>query len=149
MKNATEKMLQKICIGAESGCEAVNGILSRTESAEIRRQSAAQLETYCAIRRRAEEMLEQNSMTRPSFSWIDRMSVRGGILAESLTVSTEEDLARLKQRISADRAGQMRKTVQDLSTQGCDSEALALGMRMAAFDAREAAQSGVYGNTTV
>ena len=143
MKNPTEEMLQQVYVGARCGCEAINGMLPKITDKHLLAETAAQLEMYSALSSRAEQMLQEKSLGKPNFPLSNRLSVRGGVMMETMGNPSQEELSRILRVSSRDSANRMRSAVADLSGSGCDEDALALGQRMMAFEIAETERLGL------
>ena len=138
MENPTKVLLNEIYIEARSGCETICGITSKIRDKKLLAETAAQLEMYAACANRAQLLLQEKDLGGARFSLRDRLSVRGGVLLETMHLSTQQELAELLQDSSRDSAGRMGRTMENLADRGCDPDALALGQRMMAFESAEA-----------
>lgn len=138
MENPTKELLQGIYTEARSGCETICGIASKIRDKNLVAETAAQMEMYAEYTSRAQQMLQEKNLGNVHFSLRDQISVRGGVLLESMHLSTQQQLADLLQAGSRDSAARMRRTMANLAGRGCDPDALALGQRMMAAEAAEA-----------
>ena len=138
MENPTKELLQGIYTEARSGCETICGIASKIQNRKLMAETAAQMEMYAEYTSRAQQMLQDKNLGNVHFSLRDRLSVRGGVLLESMYLVTQQQLADLLQAGSRDSVARMRRTMENLADRGCDSDALAWGQRMIAAEAVEA-----------
>ena len=133
MKNPTEELLGEIYIGARSGCEAIHGILPKVTDPSLLQKTTAQMEMYCALSHKAEQMLQDKQMPCPSFPLMSRLAVRGGVIMETMSVTGQEELEQILRSAAQNGASRMRGTVYALSSEA-DSDALALAQRMMGFE---------------
>lgn len=137
MENPTGRMLREIYKEAKSGCETICCITSKIRDKRWITETARQMEMYADCTARAEQMLQDKELGEATFSMRDRLSVRGGVLLETMD-ATEQALTDLLQISFRDSAVRMRNTVARFAERECDADALALGQRLAAFEAAEA-----------
>ena len=133
MHNATEELLGEIYIGARSGCEAIGAILPRVTDAALLQNTTAQMEMYCVLSQKAEQMLSGKQFPCPSFPLASRLVVRGGVILETMDSSTQTELAQILRRAASDGAERMRAAVHALQGDA-DPDALALAQRMVGFE---------------
>ena len=142
MSDPTKEMLRTIYIGAKSGCEAINGMLPKITSNQLRQDTVNQLEAYAGYANRAEQLMEEKGITGITFPLMNKLSVRGGVMMETMGSVTQDELARLLRVSSRESANRMRSAIADMSSAGCDREVLALGQDMMSFEIAEAEHLG-------
>lgn len=142
MKNPTEELLHHIYISARSGCEAINGMLPKITDPALRTETTAQMDMYCALSTRAEQLLQDKDLGEVSFPLTSRLAVRSGVILETMGSPAQTELARILRQSSRESAGQMRSAVTECGGSGCDPDALALGQRMMAFEMAETERLG-------
>ena len=142
MQNPTKEMLHEIYTGARCGCEAITGMIPKITDSALLAETTAQLETYAGFTARAEKMMQDKQLGTPSFSLANKLSVRGGVMLETMGSRSQNELARILRVSSRDSANRMRSAVSDLSRHGCDPDALALGQKMMAYEIAEAEKLG-------
>ncbi|MGM9653574.1 MAG: hypothetical protein ACI3XP_08065 [Eubacteriales bacterium] len=142
MKNPTEKMLHELYEYARCGCEAINGILPKITDSALLAETTAQLEMYSSLGESARRLLADKSLADASFPLKDKLTVRGGVIMETMGISDQRELARILRVSSRDSANRMRSTIADMSGSGCDADALALGQRMMAYAIAETERLG-------
>jgi len=140
MRNPTEDLLMEVYIGARSGCEAICGLLPKITAEELLRETAAQTEMYSALSRRAQELLRDKRLGEAEFPLMSRLTVRGGMILETMGTEAQEELAELLCRGATAGAGRMYRAITECGAEGCDADALALAGRMMAYENEEAAR---------
>ncbi len=129
---------------AKSGCEVVTGLLPKISDERLRMETVKQLEAYTDYAHRAETMMQEKNITGITFSLMSKLSVRGGVMMETVGSPTQADLARLLCVSSQDSAKRIRQAVSDFGGGGCDGDVLALGQSMAGFEDEEANCLGAF-----
>ena len=142
MKDPTRELLSMIYIGAKSGCEAITGMLPKITNEKLRTETTAQLEAYAGYARRAEVLMAEKDIHDITFPLMNKLTVRGGVMMETMGTPTQEELARILRVSSRDSANRMRSAVSDLGGDGCDKDVLALGQNMMSFEIAEAERLG-------
>lgn len=133
MRNATQELLGEIYIGARSGCEAIRAILPRVSDAALLQSTTAQMEMYCVLSQKAEQMLQGKQFPCPSFPLASRLAVRSGVILETMDTSSQPEVAQVLRRAASDGAERMRAAVYALQGEA-DPDALALAQRMVGFE---------------
>ncbi len=142
MSDPTKELLRTIYIGAKSGCEAITGMLPKITNEQLRRDTVTQLEAYAGYAKRAEQIMSEKEISGITFPLTNKLSVRGGVMMETMGSVTQEELARILRVSSRDSANRMRSAIADLDSAGCDREVLALGQSMMSFEIAEAEHLG-------
>ena len=138
MENQTEKLLREIYKEARGGCETVCSVTPRIHDRRLLAETARQMEMYSDCTTRAEQMLQNKNMGSGTFSLLDRLSLRGAVWLETMDMTDTDTLTDFLQNNFRDSAARMRNTVTRFSHSECDTDALALGRRLAAAEAAEA-----------
>ncbi len=138
MNDPTKELLRMIYVDAKSGCEVVTGLLPKISDDRLRRETAKQLEAYAGYAHRAEAIMEAKNITGIAFPLVSRLTVRGGVMMETVGTTAQTELARLLYDSTRDSAGRMRQAVREYGDRGCDGDVLALGRNMVGFEAEEA-----------
>lgn len=138
MENQTEKLLREIYKEARGGCETVCSVTTRIHDRRLLAETARQMEMYSDCTTRAEQMLQNKNMGSGIFSLLDRLSLRGAVWLETMDMTDTDTLTDFLQNNFRDSAARMRNTVTRFAHSECDTDALALGRRLAAAEAAEA-----------
>ncbi len=142
MKDPTKELLSMIYIGAKSGCEAITGMLPKITDEKLRQETVVQLEAYAGYAKRAEVLMAEKEIHGITYPLMNKLTVRGGVMMETMGSPTQEELARILRVSSRDSANRMRSAVADLGGSGCDTDVLALGQNMMSFEIAEAERLG-------
>lgn len=142
MHDPTKELLKMVYVGAKSGCEAITAMESKIKNEQLRRDTAAQLEAYSGYARRAESMMSEKNITDIGFPLMNKLTVRGGVMMETMGNPDDGELARLLRVSSKESANRMRSAIADLRESGCDKDVLALAQSMMSFEIAEAEHLG-------
>ncbi len=142
MKDPTKELLSMIYIGAKSGCEAITGMMPKITNEKLRVETVGQLEAYAGYAHRAEVMMAEKDIHGITFPLMNKLTVRGGVMMETMGSPTQEELARILRVSSRDSANRMRSAVADLGVSGCDKDVLALAQNMMSFEIAQAEHLG-------
>lgn len=142
MHDPTKELMKTIYIGAKSGCEAITGMLPKITDPQLRRDTVAQLEAYGGYVNRAEKLMREKNIEGITYPLTSKLSVRGGVMMETMGNVTQAELARILRVSSRDSANRMRSAIADMGDAGCDRDVLALGQSMMSFEIAEAEHLG-------